>query len=72
MDRHRQLHLWITEYDYRLLQDAAGAQRETMSAVIRRLIKLHRTYAPGGADGYLIPPSALGEPPGPAASETRR
>ena len=39
MDQHRQLHLWVTEHDYRLLCDAAAAERETLSAVIRRLIK---------------------------------
>ena len=42
MHRHRQLHLWITEHDYLLLRDLADERKETLSAVIRRLIKLHR------------------------------
>jgi hypothetical protein len=42
MHRHRQLHLWITEHDYWLLQEMANERRETLSSVIRRLIKLHR------------------------------
>ena len=41
MYRHRQLHLWITEHDYSLLRDLAGERHETMSSVIRRLIKIH-------------------------------
>jgi hypothetical protein len=42
MHRHRQLHLWITDHDYAALRDIADEKRETLSAVIRRLIKLHR------------------------------
>jgi hypothetical protein len=42
MHRHRQLHLWITEHDYTTLRDLARARDETLSSVIRRLIKLHR------------------------------
>jgi hypothetical protein len=42
MYRHRQLHLWITDHDYYLLRDIAEERHETLSSVIRRLIKLHR------------------------------
>lgn len=42
MHRHRQLHLWITEHDYSLLRNLAEERKETLSSVIRRLIKLHR------------------------------
>jgi hypothetical protein len=42
MRGHRQLHLWITEADYSLLSGLAAARRETLSSVIRRLIKCHR------------------------------
>lgn len=42
MHRHRQLHLWITEHDYAILRELAIARGETLSSVIRRLIKLHR------------------------------
>jgi hypothetical protein len=48
MHRHRQLHLWITEHDYSLLRELADERGETLSSVIRRLIKLHR---PGPAFG---------------------
>lgn len=41
MYRHRQLHLWITEHDYSLLRGLAEERKETLSSVIRRLIKLH-------------------------------
>ena len=66
MDRHRQLHLWITEHDYLLLRGLADTRRETLSAVIRRLIKLQSAPGPIGPDA-LIPQSALPEPAGPVA-----
>jgi hypothetical protein len=39
MHRHRQLHLWISENDYLSLRDMASERRETLSSVIRQLIK---------------------------------
>ena len=42
MYRHRQLHLWITDYDYVVLRSLAHEQNESLSAVIRKLIKLQR------------------------------
>jgi hypothetical protein len=39
MTRHRQLHLWITDHDYALLKDLAVERNETLSSVVRRLIK---------------------------------
>jgi hypothetical protein len=42
MYRHRQLHLWVTDHDYSLLRDLAAERKETLSSVIRRLIKLQR------------------------------
>ena len=42
MNRYRQLHLWITAHDYSLLKGLADERKETMSCVIRRLIKLHQ------------------------------
>jgi hypothetical protein len=47
MYRHRQLHLWITDHDYLLLRGLAEERKETLSAVIRNLIKLHQPE-PGG------------------------
>ena len=46
MYRHRQLHLWITDHDYRVLRTLAKARQETLSSVIRRLIKSHQDPAP--------------------------
>jgi hypothetical protein len=51
MERHRQLHLWITEHDYSLLRELAHERQETLSAVIRRLIKMHRAGPPLDAQG---------------------
>jgi hypothetical protein len=45
MHRHRQLHLWITEHDYLALRSLADERKETLSCVIRKLIKLHRPDA---------------------------
>jgi hypothetical protein len=39
MHRHRQLHLWISENDYLSLREMASERRETLSSVIRQLIK---------------------------------
>ena len=56
MYRHRQLHLWITDHDYDLLRDIADERKETLSSVIRRLIKLHR---PGPLVMEGTPPCAV-------------
>ena len=42
MYRHRQLHLWITDHDYTCLKSLADERNETLSSVVRHLIKLHR------------------------------
>ena len=46
MNRYRQLHLWITDHDYSLLRDLAEERKETLSSVIRRLIKVHGCGTP--------------------------
>ena len=46
MTRYRQLHLWITDHDYSLLRDLADERKETLSAFIRRLIKVQRYDPP--------------------------
>jgi hypothetical protein len=64
MHRHRQLHLWITDHDYLLLRDLAGERRETMSSVVRRLIKLHASGPLFEEDAAIISPCAsAGEGP---------
>jgi hypothetical protein len=42
MRQHRQIHVWITESDYRLLRELSAEERESVSAILRRLIKTER------------------------------
>jgi hypothetical protein len=42
MYQHRQIHVWISESDYLLLHEQADVTRESVSALIRRLIKNER------------------------------
>jgi hypothetical protein len=58
IDRHRQLHLWITEHDYSLLRELADERRETLSAVIRRLIKQNHPQAAEFVSPDRLPPEA--------------
>ncbi len=53
MDGHRQLHLWVTEHDYAELRALARRRRETVSSVIRRLIKRHRAARRRMGHAYL-------------------
>ncbi len=42
MYQHRQIHVWISESDYLLLREQSDVTRESVSALIRRLIKNER------------------------------
>ena len=42
MFQHRQIHVWISESDYLLLHEQADITRESVSALIRKLIKVER------------------------------
>lgn len=42
MYQHRQIHVWISESDYLLLREQSVMTRESVSALIRRLIKSER------------------------------
>lgn len=42
MYQHRQIHVWISESDYFLLREQAAVTRESVSALIRRMIKNER------------------------------
>lgn len=42
MYQHRQIHVWISESDYFLLREQAEVTRESVSALIRRMIKSER------------------------------
>lgn len=42
MEQHRQIHVWISESDYFLLREQAEVTRDSVSAIIRRIIKIER------------------------------
>ena len=42
MRQHRQIHLWITESDYLLLREQSEDERESVSGILRRLIRNER------------------------------
>lgn len=42
MYQHRQIHVWVSESDYLLLREQAEVTRESVSALIRRMIKGER------------------------------
>lgn len=42
MYQHRQIHVWISESDYLLLREQADVMRDSVSAIIRRMIKHER------------------------------
>jgi hypothetical protein len=42
MRQHRQIHLWITESDYLLLREQSVEERESVSGILRRLIRNER------------------------------
>jgi hypothetical protein len=43
----RQLHLWITERDFRFLQQLAGEEEEPVAKIVRRLIRQLRKSSDG-------------------------
>lgn len=59
MLQHRQIHVWITESDYRLLREEAYATRDSVSGVIRRLIKAERQRQRPVVLPRLIDPAVL-------------
>ncbi len=42
MRQHRQIHLWVSESDYLLLHDQAAMEQDSVSAILRRLIRNER------------------------------
>ncbi len=42
MYQHRQIHVWLSESDYRLLREQAEDGQESVSAIVRRLVKSER------------------------------
>ena len=43
MGRH-QIHIWLSEHQYAWLRREADESDQTVSAVVRRLVNLHRTH----------------------------
>lgn len=52
MRQHRQIHIWITESDYQLLREQSLEEKASVSALLRRLIRLERYRA---RDGHTAP-----------------
>lgn len=42
MRQHRQIHLWITESDYLLLREQSVEEKDSISGLLRRLIRNER------------------------------
>lgn len=42
MRQHRQIHLWITESDYLLLREQSVEEQESISGLLRKLIRNER------------------------------
>jgi hypothetical protein len=42
MRQHRQIHVWITESDYLMLHEQSAEEQDSVSAILRRLIKSER------------------------------
>lgn len=50
MRQHRQIHVWISESDYLMLHAQSAEERASMSAILRRLIRMERSrLREGGA-----------------------
>jgi len=61
MYQHRQIHVWISESDYLMLHERSAEEQESVSAILRKLIKAERLRmrdahrAPGGfGDGPSV------------------
>jgi len=42
MYQHRQIHVWISESDYLMLHERSTEEQESVSAILRKLIKAER------------------------------
>ena len=57
MYQHRQIHVWISESDYLLLQEQSVVTRESVSALLRRYIKNERLRLKQTESGPMAVPS---------------
>ncbi len=56
MYQHRQIHVWLSESDYRQLREQAEDGQESVSAIVRRLVKSERKRLKVlGCSGALVP-----------------
>jgi hypothetical protein len=56
MRDYRQIHVWITEADYLMLHSQSAEERASLSAILRRLIRMERCrLREGGTVPELLP-----------------
>ena len=56
MRQHRQIHVWISESDYLMLHELSAEERASMSAILRRLIRMERgRLREGGTVPEMLP-----------------
>ena len=56
MRQHRQIHVWISESDYLLLHEQSAEEKASVSAILRRLIRLERCrLRDGGPAPVMLP-----------------
>ena len=56
MRQHRQIHVWITESDYLMLHSQSADERASISAILRRLIRMERCrLREGGPVPEMLP-----------------
>lgn len=68
MYQHRQIHVWISESDYLLLREQSVVTRDSVSAVIRRLIKSERQRLKDEGPMRMTGPGAAVGAPTPATN----
>ena len=51
MRQHRQIHVWISESDYLMLQEQSAEERLSVSAILRRLLRTERCRLREGRPG---------------------
>lgn len=55
--RRHQIHFWLSASDYQFVRDLAEAEDETVTALLRRLIKVMRAKHEGTTGALRMPTS---------------
>ena len=56
MREHRQIHVWISESDYLMLHAQSAEEQASMSAILRRLLRMERSrLRQGGPVPQMLP-----------------